>query len=81
MMIVIASLAVALVAFIVYALDRKAKQEPISWESALKLSLFGGLLTAGIVFSTTSEQIVEVVNTVKESVPNVQDMFVGIPTF
>jgi uncharacterized membrane protein YsdA (DUF1294 family) len=81
MMIVIASIAVALVAFIVYALDRKAKAEPISWESALKISLFGGLLTAGVVFSTTSEQMVEVVNTVKESVPNVQDMFVGIPTF
>ena len=80
-MIVIASIAVALVAFIVYALDRKAKAEPISWESALKISLFGGLLTAGVVFSTTSEQMVEVVNTVKESVPNVQDMFVGIPTF
>jgi hypothetical protein len=81
MMIVIASLAVALVAFIVYALDRKAKGEPISWESALKLSLFGGILTAGVVFSTTSEQVVEVVKAVKDSVPDIQDMFVGIPTF
>lgn len=80
-MIVVASIAVAIVAFIVYALDRKAKGEPISWESAFKLSLFGGLLTAGVVFSTTSEQLVEVVNTAKEAVPNIQDMFVGIPTF
>ena len=80
-MIVVASVAVALVAFIIYALDRKAKNEPISWESALKLSLFGGLVTAGVVFSTTSENVAEVIKTVQESVPDIQDMFVGIPTF
>jgi hypothetical protein len=81
MMIVVASMAVALVAFIVYALDRKAKGEPISWDSAIKLSLFGGIVTAGVVFATTTEQVVQVINTVKESVPDIQDMFVGVPTF
>lgn len=80
-MIVVASMAVALVAFIVYALDRKAKGEPISWDSAIKLSLFGGIVTAGVVFATTTEQVVQVINTVKESVPDIQDMFVGVPTF
>jgi hypothetical protein len=82
MMILIASIAVALVAFIIYALDRKAKSEPISWETAGKLSLFGGLLTSGVVFATTTpEGIKEAVQVVTENVPNVQDMFVGIPTF
>jgi len=84
MMIIVASVAVALVAFIIYALDRKSKGEAISWETAGKLSLFGGLLTSGVIFATTSDSIVEAVKVVSEnaqSVSNVQDMFVGQPTF
>jgi hypothetical protein len=77
MMIVIASVAVAIVVFIVYALDRKAKGEPISWETAGKLSLFGGILTSGVVFASTVENVTEIVKAVVPS----QDMFVGIPTF
>ena len=81
MMIVVASLAVAMVAFIVYALDRKAKGEPISWETAGKLSLFGGLITSGVVFATTAEGVTEVAKKVTETVSSAQDMFVGQPTF
>jgi hypothetical protein len=84
MMIIIASVAVALVAFILYALDRKSKGEPIAWDTAGKLSLFGGLITSGVVFASTSDGVVEVVKTVSENVPavpSVQDMFVGQPTF
>ena len=81
MMIVVASVAVAMVAFIIYALDRKAKSEPISWETAGKLSLFGGLLTPGVVFATTAEGVSEVAKTVTETVSSAQDMFVGQPTF
>ena len=81
-MIVIASVAVALVSFILYALDRKSKSEPISWETAGKLSLFGGLITSGVVFATsTTETVTEVVKTVAENIPGPQDMFIGIPTF
>lgn len=76
-MIVVASLAVSIVVFIIYALDRKAKGEPISWETAGKLSLFGGILTSGVVFASTTEGVTEVVKAV---VPT-QDMFVGVPTF
>jgi hypothetical protein len=79
MMIVIAGVAVALVCFILYALDRKSKGEPIAWDTASKLSLFGGLLTSGIVFATTSD-IPTVIETVKETVTET-DMFVGKPTF
>jgi hypothetical protein len=81
MMIVIASLAVGLVAFIVYALERKSKGEAIVWESAGKLALFSGLVTSGVVFATTtdmsavSENIMPVVGDVA------QDMFVGTPSF
>jgi hypothetical protein len=84
MMIVVASIAVALVAFIAYALDRKSKGEPISWETAAKLSLFGGLVTSGVVFATGSEVVTDAVKTVTDNVPSmsaVQDMFVGLPTF
>ncbi len=81
-MIIIASVAVALVAFIIYALDRKMKGEPISWETAGKLSLFGGLITSGVVFATGQETVTEAVKTVTEALPtSVQDMFVGVPTF
>lgn len=81
MMIVVASLAVAMVAFIVYALDRKAKGEPISWETAGKLSLFGGLITSGVVFATTAEGATDLAKKVTETVSSAQDMFVGQPTF
>jgi len=81
MIIIVASIAVALVAFILYALDRKSKGEPIAWDTAGKLSLFGGLITSGVVFASTSEGVVETVKTVSETIPNVQDMFVGNPTF
>lgn len=81
MMIVISGVAVALVCFILYALDRKSKSEPLSWETAGKLSLFGGLLTSGIVFATTSD-LPQVVDGIKEVIPDAaHDMFVGKPTF
>jgi len=81
-MIVITSVAVALVVFILYALERRSKDKPIDWFDAGKLTLFGGLLSSGVVFATTTD----VVNTVSETVsnidvPSVQDMFVGTPTF
>lgn len=78
-MIVVAALSVALVSFIVYALERRTKSEPIVWEDALKLSLFGGLVTAGVVFASTAEAIKEVVESI--DVPAVQEMFVGTPSF
>jgi len=77
MMLIIVLIAVALVAFIVYALERKSKSEPIVWYDALKLSLFGGLVSAGVVFATTAEVIKETVS----ELPLVQDMFVGSPSF
>ena len=75
--ILVVSAAVALVAFIVYALERRSREEPIVWYDALKFSLFGGLISAGIVFATTAEAVTE---TLRE-IPLVQDMFVGSPSF
>ena len=81
MMIVIASVAVALVSFILYALERRSKSEPILWESAGKFTLLSGLITAGVVFATTTdfENVKEAVNSIDTSA--IQDMFVGTPTF
>lgn len=84
MVIIIASIAVALVAFILYALERKSKGEPISWEHAGKLSLFSGLITTGVVFATTAEVVTDIVKETTSSVvsiPDVQEMFVGTPSF
>ena len=84
MLIIIASIAVGLVAFILYALERKSQGETSSWEHALKLSLFGGLVTAGVVFATTAEYVTNVVMDTVSTVASVadsQEMFVGTPSF
>ena len=75
-MIIVVSIAVALVAFILYALERRSKDEAIVWSDALKFSLFGGLTSAGIVFATTAEVV-----SVPEVPSVVQEMFVGSPSF
>jgi hypothetical protein len=79
MITVIAALSVALVCFIVYALERRSKGEPIDWLDAGKLSIFGGVITSGVVFATTTDVVSEAVKAV--DIPAVQDMFVGKPTF
>ncbi len=83
MMLVVASLAVAMVAFILYALERRSKGESIAWGDAGKISLFSGLVTSGVVFATTADvaSIPEVATAVSEKVAEAQDMFVGVPTF
>jgi uncharacterized membrane protein len=79
MIIPIAAVSVALVCFIVYALERRSKGEPINWTDAGKLSLFGGIISAGVVFATTTDVVTDAVKTME--VPSVQDMFIGRPTF
>jgi len=78
-MIPIAAVSVALVCFIVYALERRSKGEPIDWVDAGKLSLFGGIISAGVVFATTTDVVTDAVKTME--IPSVQDMFIGRPTF
>lgn len=76
------ALAVALICFILYALDRRFKGEPIEWLSASKLTILGGLLSGGITYTFSSPEVVaEVVQTVVPEAPAVQEMFVGVPTF
>lgn len=77
-MIVYVSVAIALVAFVVYALDRKARNEPIVWLDAGKLALFGAILSAGVVFAVSSDTAPIVAEVVKEVA---DEMFVGTATF
>ena len=79
MMIVIASLAVAIVCFIVYALERRSKEQPIDWLDAGKVTVFGGIISAAVVFAVTTDFVPDVVKEI--DIPSVQDMFVGKPTF
>jgi hypothetical protein len=81
MLLVVASLSVAIVAFIVYALERRAKEEPIIWEHAGKLSLFGGIVTAGILFVSNADTKVVAETIASIEMPSTQDMFVGTPSF
>ncbi len=80
-MLIVASLAVAIVCFILYALDRKSKNEPIDFSQASKLSILGGLLTSGVVFASTAEPVNVVTEVVKEVIPEAQEMFLGTPSF
>ena len=80
MTLVVVSVAVALVSFIMYALDCRSKDKPISWPDALKLTVFSGVITSGVMFATTSE-IPEITETVKNVAETTQDMFIGTPTF
>jgi uncharacterized membrane protein len=79
MIIPIAAISVALVCFIVYALERRSKSQPIVWEDAGKLTIFGGIIAAGVVFATTTDVVVDTVKNIE--IPSVQDIFVGKPTF
>lgn len=80
MMLVYITIAATLVCFILYALDRKFRGEPIDWPTALKLSTVGALLSGGIAYTTSPEVVVEAAKVVTET-PAVQEMFVGVPTF
>jgi hypothetical protein len=76
------ALAVALICFILYALDRRFRSEPIDWMSASKLTVLGGLLSGGIAYTVSSpEAVVEVAKAVLPEAPVAQEMFVGVPTF
>jgi hypothetical protein len=81
MMIVYIAIGVSLVSFIIYALDRRSKKEPIDWFTAAKLSLFGGLIASGVAYVSTSStsELKEIIP--KHEIPLVQEMFVGVPTF
>jgi hypothetical protein len=75
------TIAATLICFILYALDRKFRGEPIDWMTASKLSIVGALLSGGIAYTVSSpEAVVEAVKAVAET-PTVQEMFVGVPTF
>jgi uncharacterized membrane protein YsdA (DUF1294 family) len=74
------AVAVAIICFILYALDRRFKGEPIDWFSASKLTVLGGLLSGGIGYTISSPEVIAEV--VKTEVPApAQEMFVGVPTF
>ena len=74
------SLAVALVCFILYALDCRSRESHVDWFSALKVTTLGGVLSGGIAYALTSGDI-ELLKAVVPEVPQVQEMFVGTPTF
>lgn len=83
MMLAVVPVAVALVAFILYALDRRSKEKDLVWPDAMKLTLFSGLITSGVMFATSNDlpALTSAVQVVSETVSSTHDMFVGTPTF
>ena len=68
MMLAVVSVAVALVSFILYALDRRSKEQPIIWADALKLTMFSGLITSGVMFATSDGSAVVVGTIINDGV-------------
>lgn len=73
-------IAVALVCFILYALDRRSKNEPIDWLTGVKVTLFGGAMAGGVVYALKSE-VVDIIVKEMPEIPITQEMFIGSPTF
>ena len=67
--------AVALICFILYALDRRFRSESIDWMTAIKITVVGGLLGGGVAYAISTPEVAETV-----AAP-AQEMFVGVPTF
>lgn len=86
MMLVYIIAIVSLVCFILYVLDRRMRGEPIDWMTGAKISVVGGLLSGGVGYATMAEpEVAKVVETVATATAtattDVQEMFVGVPTF
>ena len=67
--------AVVVVAIVLYAMDRRGKEQPIDVTDAAKVGGGAGILTAGVVYALGGADAAE------PMVTAVQDMFTGKPTF
>ena len=82
MMLFYIAIIVSLLCFVLYVIDRRMRDEPIDWMTALKVSVVGGLLSGGTGYAMGDQEVAEVVEKVAEvSKSDVQEMFVGVPTF
>jgi hypothetical protein len=67
--------AVIVVALVLYAMDRRSKEEPIDVMDAAKVGGGAGVLTGGVLYALGGAEAAEPVMTA------VQDMFTGKPSF
>jgi hypothetical protein len=67
--------AVVIVALVLYAIDRRSKEEPIEIMDAAKVGGGAGVLAGGVVYALGGAEAAEPVMTA------VQDMFTGKPSF
>jgi hypothetical protein len=67
--------AVVVVALILYAMDRRSKEEPIDVADAAKIGGGAGVITGGVLYALGGAEAAEPVMSA------VQDMFTGKPSF
>lgn len=67
--------AVVIVSLVLYAIDRRSKEEPIEVMDAAKIGGGAGVLAGGVVYALGGAEAAEPVMTA------VQDMFTGKPSF
>lgn len=80
-MLVYISIIVSLVCFILYVLDRRMKEEPIDWLTAIKVTLIGGVLSGGTGYALDTSEIPSVSEVTEVAKDVAQEMFVGVPSF
>lgn len=72
---------VTLGAIAIYLVDRYTRKQEIVWGDALKVGVAGSVLSGGVLVATTTDAGSAVVEAVKTSAANAQEMFVGKPSF
>jgi len=73
--------AIALICFILYAIDRRMNKEPIEWLTAAKICGVGAVVAGGISYSVLVPEVAEVAKVVVPVVETAQEIFVGTPNF
>jgi maltoporin len=74
---------VAVVAVILYAVERYTQKKPVEWTDAYKIGLLSGAGAGGIVYAMGGgdNAVAAVTEMASSASSTVQDMFVGKPSF
>ena len=74
---------VAVVAVILYAVERYTQKKPVEWMDASKIGLLSGAGAGGIVYAMGGgdSAVATVTEMASSASSSVQDMFVGKPSF
>lgn len=71
--------AIAVGAFVIYAIERYTRRKPIDVADGIKVSMLSGAGAGGIVYALGDTSVVT--DTIASAASTVEEMFVGKPSF